>query len=94
MPAACCGIEFGGTEYGEIKRMYVRPPFRGLGLGVFMPDHLLDFPRQKKVRALRLETGIYQSPAIALYEWYGFRRVPPFGDYKIEPSSRFFELKI
>jgi putative acetyltransferase len=29
--AGCGGIELFGAEYGEIKRMYVRPPFRGLG---------------------------------------------------------------
>ena len=31
VPAGCGGIKFFGIEYGEIKRMYVRPQFRGLG---------------------------------------------------------------
>jgi hypothetical protein len=31
-PAGCGGIKLFGTEYGEIKRMWVRPKFRGLGL--------------------------------------------------------------
>ena len=36
--AGCGGIKLFGTEYGELKRMYVRPQFRGLGLGKLMDD--------------------------------------------------------
>ena len=93
-PAGCCGIEFFGSEYGEIKRMYVRPQFRGLGLGKQMLDHLLDYGRQYDVGLLRLETGIYQEEAIQLYERYGFRRIPPFGDYKEDPLSLFYEKSV
>ncbi len=35
-PAGCGGIKFFGTEFGEIKRMYVRPQLRGSGLGKLM----------------------------------------------------------
>src|SRR5215510_4823006 len=38
--AGCGGIKLFGTEYGELKRMYVRPQFRGLGFGKLMLDHL------------------------------------------------------
>ena len=34
--AGCGGIQLFGREYGEVKRMYVRPAFRGLGLGQLM----------------------------------------------------------
>ena len=40
MPAGCGGVKLFGTEYGEIKRMYVRPQFRGLGLGKLLLHHL------------------------------------------------------
>jgi putative acetyltransferase len=43
---------------------------------------------------LRLETGIYENEAIGLYEASGFRRVPPFGEYKEDPLSLFFEKPI
>src|SRR5687767_11094671 len=39
-PAGCGGIKLFGMEYGEVKRMYVRPQYRGLGLGKLMLDHL------------------------------------------------------
>ena len=92
--AGCGGVQLFGDEYGELKRMYVRPQFRGLGLAKQLLDHLADFARQRGVNALRLETGIYQTEAIGLYERWGFVRIPPFGDYKPDPLSLFFEKRI
>ena len=43
---------------------------------------------------MRLETGIYQSEAIRLYERFGFRRVGPFGAYRNDPLSAFYEMRI
>jgi putative acetyltransferase len=98
-PAACGGLklfgtEYGGTEYGEVKRMYVRPVYRGLGLGKGMLNHLAEYAREHHVGLLRLETGIYQTDAIGLYERYGFQRRPPFGEYKEDPMSVYYEKSI
>jgi putative acetyltransferase len=71
--AGCGGVKLIGTEYGEVKRMYVRPPFRGLGLGTVLLKHLSVYARQQGVGVLRLETGIYQAEAIRLYERFGFQ---------------------
>ena len=94
MPAGCGGIKLFGTEYGEIKRIYVRPEFRGLGLGTRMLEHLADYARSQGMGLLRLETGIYQHDAIGLYEGLGYKRIPPFGDYGKDPLSIFFEKRI
>jgi putative acetyltransferase len=93
-PAGCGGIQLYGAEYGELKRMYVRPQFRGLGLAKAMLDRLADHARDRGVGLLRLETGIHQTAAIGLYERAGFRPIPPFGEYRADPLSRFFELRI
>jgi len=90
-PAGCGGIQLFGTEYGELKRMFVRPQFRGLGLAKLMLNHLADYARDHGVGILRLETGIHQHAAIGLYEREGFRLVPAFGEYKADPLSRFYE---
>jgi len=93
-PVGCGGIQLFGTDYGELKRMYVRPAFRGLGLGQLMLDHLENYARSRGVGLLRLETGIHQHAAIKLYESAGFRRIPPFGSYTDDPLSRCYEKRI
>ena len=93
-PAGCGGIQLVGAQDGEIKRMYVRPQFRGLGYAKLLLGHLAEYARSRGVGVLRLETGIYQSAAIGLYERMDFQRVPPFGDYKEDPLSRFYEKRI
>lgn len=93
MPAGCGGVQV-YDGYGEIKRMYVRPGFRGLGLGRRMLEHLAGHARKHGVEVLRLETGIYQHAAIGLYERFGFRRIGPFGKYRPDPMSAFYELHL
>lgn len=93
-PAGCGGIKLFGAEYGEIKRMYVRPQFRGRGFGALMLDHLAAYARSRGVAILRLETGIHQHAAIRLYEQVGFQRIPPFGPYRDDPVSRCYEKRI
>jgi len=93
-PAACGGIKMFATEYGEVKRMYVRPAYRGLGLGKAMLNHLAAYARARQVNLLRLETGIYQTEAIGLYDGYGFQRRSPFGEYEEDPLSVYFEKSI
>ena len=93
-PAGCGGIQLFGNEYAELKRMYVRPRFRGLGLAKAMLTHLAGHARDRGVGLLRLETGIHQLAAVALYEKEGFRPIPPFGEYTDDPLARFYEKRI
>lgn len=94
VPAGCAGIKFFGNEYGEVKRMYVRPAFRGRGFAKLLLEHLAAYAREQGVFCLRLETGIRQVEAIGLYERMGFQRIPPFGAYNPDPLSLFFEKQI
>lgn len=92
-PAGCGGVKL-YDDFGEIKRMFVRPQFRGAGLGKFMLQHLADYARQHGKAILRLETGIYQVEAIQLYERYGFQRIPPFPPYFEDPVSLCYEMRL
>ncbi len=94
IPASCGGIKLFGSEYGELKRMYVRPQFRGLGFGKLMIDYLAAYAREQGVFLLRLETGIYQREAIGLYERMGFYQIPPFGSYTADPLSLCYEKQL
>ena len=92
--AACGGVQIYGEEYAELKRMYVRPQWRRLGLGKRLLDQLAAHARSRGVSLLRLETGIHQAEAIGLYERFGFRRRPAFGAYREDPLSLYFEKRI
>lgn len=92
--AGCGGIKIFPDDYGEVKRMWVRPQFRGLGLGKAMLNYLAEYARSHQLNLLRLETGIYEIEAIGLYERFGFQRRTPFGEYKEDPLSVYFEKTI
>jgi putative acetyltransferase len=93
-PAGCGGVLLVGREYAEVKRMYVRPAFRGRRIGGLMLDHLVEHARQHGLTVIRLETGIHQREAIALYEARGFRKIPPFGPYRDDPVSLCYERRL
>lgn len=93
VPAACGGVKLEG-DYGEVKRMYVRPQFRGCGFAKLMLDRLADHARAHGVGLLRLETGVHQREAVGLYERMGFYRIPPFGPYTDDPLSLLYEKRI
>ena len=59
-----------------------------------MLQHLAGYAREQQVSVLRLETGIYQTEAIGLYEGFGFQRRSPFGEYKADPLSVYLEKSI
>lgn len=84
-------VEFDGTRLSaEVKRMYVAPGARGLGLARAMLAHLEDTARDAGAEAMVLETGLRQPEAIALYESAGYTQVPGFGFYQDAPLSRCF----
>lgn len=91
LAAGCGGVQLFGSEYGELKRMFIRPAFRGRGLGRLLIGLLAEHTRGHDVPLLRLETGILQHEAIRLYEGMGFYQIPPFGAYRLDPNSVYYE---
>ena len=75
----------------EVKRMYVRPHFRGRGLAKRILSALEANARTRGVRRLVLETGTRQPEAIALYRASGFAAIEPYGQFVGDPHSRCFE---
>lgn len=92
--AGCCGVKMFASEYGEVKRMFVRPIHRGKGLGKAMLNRLADYALSNGVNLLRLETGIYEVEAIRLYQGWGFSRRKPFGEYVEDPLSVYLEKQL
>ncbi|MFN0190439.1 MAG: GNAT family N-acetyltransferase [Aestuariivirga sp.] len=91
----CGAIIEQGLEYTEVKRIYVDPVARGLGLGRMIIDKLVAETNALGIPMLRLETGILQPEALGLFEVCGFRRCGSFGDYPADdPYSVFMERKV
>jgi putative acetyltransferase len=79
------------APYGEVKRMWVDPAWRGRDLGRRILSAIEAAARGLGLAALRLETGIRQPEAIGLYRTYGFREIAAFGDYRPDPLSLFMQ---
>jgi len=80
--AGCCALRpLDTADYpnaAEMKRLYVRPPFRGLGLGRQMAEAMLDAARGAGYACVLLDTLDDMESARALYEDLGFVEVPPY----------------
>ena len=88
-PRGCGAImlraEDGG--YAEVKRIFVSPAARGLGLGRKIIAHLEATTRAAGLAQMRLETGPYQPEALALFAASGFVTRGHFGDYPDRRSA-------
>ena len=80
--AGCCALRpldtSDYTNASEMKRLYVRPAFRGLGLGRQLSEGILDAARQAGYSCVLLDTLDDMESARALYEDLGFEDIPPY----------------
>ncbi|MEH2322710.1 MAG: GNAT family N-acetyltransferase [Nostoc sp.] len=93
-PIACGAVVPLAEEIGEIKRMFVESAWRGRGVAKIV---LADLERRAQIFgycSLRVETGIYQQPAIRLYESAGYQSIAAYGRYVRNPVSVCFEKQI
>ena len=93
-PAGCAALRELDADTGEVKRMFVREPFRGRGVARLLVAALESRGRELGYSALRIETGDRQPEAIGLYRSAGFAPIAPFGPYAGNAYSRCFEKKL
>jgi DNA-binding MarR family transcriptional regulator/GNAT superfamily N-acetyltransferase len=79
-PVGCGALKFHPGAPAEIKRMWVAPSVRGLGLGRRLLAELEARGAAHGVHVLRLETNRTLAEAVSLYRSAGYREVPPFND--------------
>jgi len=94
-PVGCGGVCMrDGAGPAEVRRMYVVPQARGLGISRRILDALEQEARRLGRKRLRLETGINQPEAIGLYTSSDFERIRNFGPYVGEARSVCFEKRL
>lgn len=95
VPAGCCALRaIDSTEYAnacEMKRLYVAPAFRGLGLGRKLAEAVLEQARLSNYDSLLLDTLDDMEAARALYQDLGFEEIPP---YHFSPIAGAHYLKV
>src|SRR5258708_10372952 len=79
-PIGCGALKFHGKQPAELKRMWVAPSARGLGIGRRLLTELEELAAKHGARTVRLETNRTLMEAISLYRSAGYREVSPFND--------------
>ncbi len=81
IPAACGAFKEFSADTVEIKRMYVKPEYRGQGIASIILDELEKWADELQYKTCVLETGKKQPEAIRLYEKSGYARIHNYGQY-------------
>lgn len=92
-----CGavkIQQDDGAYGEIKRVFVLDAHRGRGLSRAIMARLEAILGELGIPLARLETGVKQPEALALYQSLGYVTRGPFGAYQADPLSVFMEKRL
>ncbi len=91
--AGCAALRSLDGQTGEMKRVYVRPSFRGLGLGRLLAESILHESRAAGYRRVRLDTLPSMVRARELYRELGFREIAPYGDDRVA-GAVYLELEL
>lgn len=90
---ACGALKHFDDSSAEIKRMYVKPAYRGRGLSKLILRELEDYAKELNYQRLILETGLKQPEAMNLYIKFGYKPMNCYGKHSNDPDSRCFEKK-
>lgn len=92
----CVALKELDSLHGEIKSMRTVAQARNRGVGSRLLEHVIREAKGRGYARLSLETGSqdFFEPARRLYAKFGFEYCDPFGDYTLDPNSRFMTKEI
>ena len=92
LPLGCVGLKGTGKEWAEIKRLWVSPAARGLGVARRLMEAAEAAARELSIAVLRLDTNRALPEAMQLYRSTGWTEIPRFND---DPyPDTFFEKRL
>lgn len=89
--AGCIALRKLAEDICEMKRLYIRPQFRNLGIGKALAQALIEEARRIGYARMRLDTVPSMQRAKALYESLGFKEIQPYR-YNPIPDTAFMEV--
>ena len=91
LPIGCVGLKGSGGDTAEVKRLWIAPSARGLGLSKRLMEATEAAARELKIKVLRLDTNRALPEAIALYRNSGWTEIDRFND---DPYPDYFFEKV
>lgn len=84
--AGCIALKYIDEKTCELKRLYVKPEFRGNKIADALVDQIIDDAKKIGYKKIQLDTLPFLKSAIHLYERYGFYEILPYNNSPMKKS--------